>query len=256
LFGRIQAEPRARLLFWGGLLLPVVMILLGTVLAWLRDGALPLWFGRPQWERLAWAPLVTGISLGMVSLLAKLWPGFGRTLKQSGTAVSSEALRQVGYPTMVIVVSAAALGEEFLFRGGLQPWLGPAGAALAFGFSHGGWRIKEMWAYVLAASLSGLLFGLYYAWAGAIWAPVLAHLLHNVTALLLLGKRLVVSWRGGWPWVQLVEEEEAAEPGAPEGPVLPADPAAVEGLEEAVEEESGSPPPALSSAENGNERES
>lgn len=192
---------RGRLLLWGGLVSPLVMILVGWVLAW-RGGFSWSWV---DWPGLLLALPAAGLSLGGTSLLARLWPAFGRRLKQSGTTVSREALAAVGYPVMLVVVSAAALGEELLFRGGVQVWLGPLAAALLFGFSHGGWRIREMWAYVLAATLSGLLFSWLLRWG--VWAPVLAHLCHNLLAVLMLDKRVDLSWRGGLPRLRLVPEE-------------------------------------------------
>ncbi|HLO02691.1 MAG TPA: type II CAAX endopeptidase family protein [Symbiobacteriaceae bacterium] len=215
---------RGRLLLWGGLVSPLLMILVGGALAWLRLGGAPAWWAPVIWTRVTWAPVVAGASLGGTSLLAKLWPAFGRRLKQSGTSVSSEALAQVGYPVMLVVVAGAALGEEILFRGGVQPWLGPVVAALLFGLSHGGWRPREMWAYVLAATFSGLLFGWFMIWAGTVWAPVFAHLFHNMAAVLLLGKKVDVTWQGGWPRVRLVpdpDEVQSVVEGAPDAECPP-----------------------------------
>lgn len=245
---------RGRLLLWGGLVSPLLMILVGVLLAWLRG---PVWWlGPVAWGRAAWAPLVAIASLGGTGLLGKLWPAFGRQLKQSGTSVSSETLAQVGYPVMLVVVTGAALGEELLFRGGVQPWLGPVLAALLFGLSHGGWRLREMWAYVLAASLSGLLFGGYLIWAGTIWAPVLAHLGHNLLAVLMLGRKVDVSWEGGWPRVRLVPDGEAE---SPEGESVPpeAEPSPVD-LSSALTDEGtseGGDPPPLATSELSNERD-
>jgi membrane protease YdiL (CAAX protease family) len=212
---RIQSEQKERLLLWGGLVSPFLMALAGALLAWLRFGGAPDWLGPVDWSRVAWAPVVAVLSLGATALAARLWPAFGRRLKQSGTAASMEALQQVGYPVMLAVVAGAALGEELLFRGGVQPWLGVVGAALLFGLSHGGWRPREMWAYVVAAALSGLLFGWFYGWAGTIWAPVIAHLCHNVTAVLFLGRRVEFVWKRGWPRVRLVPEAGAPSEGPP-----------------------------------------
>lgn len=242
---------RGRLLLWGGLVSPLVMILVGGALAWLRLGGAPAWLGPLPWEKVALAPVVAVASLGGTSLLGKLWPAFGRRLKQSGTSVSGETLAQVGYPVMLVVVAGAALGEELLFRGGVQPWLGPFGAALLFGLSHGGWRIREMWAYVLAAALSGLLFGGYLIWAGTIWAPVLAHLGHNMAAVLLVGKKIDLSWEGG-PRIRLIPDPE---PGAESKPSTEIEPSAEpeptpEVVEEGAAEESPEAyPPALTTSE-------
>jgi membrane protease YdiL (CAAX protease family) len=83
---------------------------------------------------------------------------------------------------------AGPLAEELVFRGyvqgALRPFLGAngaiAGSALVFGYAHG-------LQYLLPIGLLGLLFGWLRERAGSLWAPFVAHAVHNgltlVTAL-------------------------------------------------------------------------
>jgi hypothetical protein len=85
-----------------------------------------------------------------------------------------------------------------------------------------------MWAYAVAASISGAVFGLAYRWTGNIWVPVTAHALHNLLSTLLMGKKVDVTWSGWLPQVRIVpeqiDEEEDAE-ALPEEDVLDEQPA-------------------------------
>ena len=93
-----------------------------------------------------------------------------------------------------LLIVAKALGEEFLFRGLLQPllcraWGVPAGialASLAFTVIHvvGGWRDPVS---LLNITLAGVWFGL-LAWrTGGISAPILAHAGYNWAEEMLFG---------------------------------------------------------------------
>lgn len=196
---------RLRLLVLAGLVAPAVMSLAGFGLAYIA---------RKEWLNLARGPdlkavglgvLTALISMGTVTMLHRMSKTFERALRNSGVRVGEDALRMAGYPVMLVIVSMAGVGEEILFRGGLQPIVGVIPAAVLFGFSHGGWR-REMWAYAVAASLSGLLFGLVYHVTGDLWVTVIAHALHNVAATFLLGKRVDFSWDGPVPRVRLVTD--------------------------------------------------
>lgn len=181
-------EQRLRLLLLAGVVAPAVMIALGILIAWLVRGELLfVMLQRFTWRAAGLGVLTAGLSMSVVYLLSKVSKKLEHALKESGVKVGEDALRMAGYPVMLVVVSAAGIGEEILFRGGLQPTLGVILTALLFGFSHGGWR-KDMWAYVVAASISGSIFGVAYAWSGDLWVSVIAHTLHNVAATVVLSR--------------------------------------------------------------------
>jgi len=177
---------RFRLLWIAGVVVPLVMSLVGAILAWSGTGNLPDIARLPDLRELLLGALTAGVSMGVVYVLSKTNKQLERALRDSGVRVGEEALRLAGYPVMLVVVSTAAFGEEMLFRGGLQPLIGLVLAALLFGFSHGGWR-KEMLAYAFAATISGALFGLSYWLTGDLWVPIVAHMLHNILATVVLG---------------------------------------------------------------------
>lgn len=181
-------EQRLRLLLLAGVVAPAVMIAVGMLIAWLVRGELLFTLlYRFTWRAAGLGALTAGLSMSVVYLLSKISKKLEQALKETGVKVGEEALRMAGYPVMLVVVSAAGIVEEILFRGGLQPTLGVVPTALLFGFSHGGWR-KDMWAYVVAASISGSIFGFAYAWSGDLWVSVVAHTLHNVAATVVLSR--------------------------------------------------------------------
>jgi membrane protease YdiL (CAAX protease family) len=201
---------RLRLLLIAGLAAPAGMVGSGLLIRQLaRRDAAGLLHG-PSLASLTWGAVTGLISMGLIALLYKSDKRLERAIRQSGMKVGLEALEMAGYPVMLTVVSAAAFGEEVLFRGGLQPVIGLIPAALLFGFSHGGWQ-REMWAYVLAAVLAGCLFGFLYQATGDLWAPIFAHMVHNLGSTLMLGRKLDVSWDGGWPRIRLVPEAHEEE---------------------------------------------
>lgn len=172
-----------------GLAVPAAMTLGGMVLAWIlrRD---PLWLtltaDQPWIPVLLWSLLGMGLSLGFTAGLASVWPQFARALEESGLRAGEDVLQVAGLPVMAAVVAVAGVGEEFLFRGGLQPSVGVVPAALLFGMAHGIWNLRDLWAYVLSAALAGVAFGGIYAHTGLLWSAVLAHAGHNLTVTLYL----------------------------------------------------------------------
>jgi len=85
-------------------------------------------------------------------------------------------------PVAVVLLGAAAgLGEEWLFRGIVQPLIGIVGASLAFGLAHiGGAR---MLAFGVWASAMGLVMGGLAAATGGLTAPIVAHGVYDMLAL-------------------------------------------------------------------------
>lgn len=180
---------RLGVFFMAGLAAPAGMVLVGAVLRWLLSGE-PL-LVELRWPfrggaAVFWGVLGMACSLAVTAGLAAVWPAFARSMERTGLKVGEEVLNVAGFPVMVAVVALAALGEEALFRGGLQPRLGVAAAAVAFGLAHGAWNLRALWSYVLAAMLAGLVFGLVYTYSGLLWSAILAHAGHNVLVTIYL----------------------------------------------------------------------
>jgi membrane protease YdiL (CAAX protease family) len=87
--------------------------------------------------------------------------------------------RELSGTGIAAVALSSALGEELLFRGLLQPWLGLWLQALAFGIVHSQLRGPSKWAWVAWATIMGLSFGAIYALSGSLLGPIAAHALIN-----------------------------------------------------------------------------
>lgn len=115
-------------------------------------GALVIVLTRRLVDRFAWA-----------QELARALRPFARDLTGTG---------------IVVVAVLSSVGEELLFRGLLQPWLGIWIQALLFGVLHQ-MPGRSRWAWVAWASIVGLLFGAVFAATGSLWGPLCAHALIN-----------------------------------------------------------------------------
>lgn len=75
---------------------------------------------------------------------------------------------------IVMLAVTSAFGEELLFRGLLQPWIGLWAQALIFGALHqvGG---PSRWVWMTWATLMGLAFGAMYWCTGSLVGPFISH---------------------------------------------------------------------------------
>ena len=97
---------------------------------------------------------------------------------------------------IVILALLAGGGEELLFRGVIQVWLAErapvwlalAVASLLFGAGH--WLSAS---YAVLASFIGAYLGILFLVSGNLLAPVIAHAVYDVVALLVLARRASVS---------------------------------------------------------------
>lgn len=79
---------------------------------------------------------------------------------------------------IVVLALLSAAGEELLFRGLLQPWMGLAPQALLFGLVHQ-MPGPSRWIWVSWALLVGLALGALFELTGSLVGPVVAHALVN-----------------------------------------------------------------------------
>ena len=79
---------------------------------------------------------------------------------------------------IVVLALLSALGEELLFRGLLQPWVGIILQALAFGFLHQV-RGPSRYVWMTWATAVGLVLGAIFQVTGSLLGPIAAHALVN-----------------------------------------------------------------------------
>lgn len=155
---------------------------LATALALaLRDG-LPWVYPNPwltlgPFESVGWS---VGLGAALAALLVGLTrfatPRFTWARRLHGdlrpTAHGLSAAR------IVVIALFSSLGEELLFRGLLQPWLGVLGAGLVFGLVH---QIPgpSRWVWAGWATVVGTALGAIFALTGSLAGPLVAHALVN-----------------------------------------------------------------------------
>ncbi|MHB8632874.1 MAG: CPBP family intramembrane glutamic endopeptidase [Thermoplasmatota archaeon] len=84
-------------------------------------------------------------------------------------------------PALALVLAAvAAWGEEVLFRGVLQPWLGVWGQAILFGLFHAGYGTILQFLVPLGL---GVAFGFIYRRTGNLWITIGAHFTFDAVQL-------------------------------------------------------------------------
>jgi membrane protease YdiL (CAAX protease family) len=183
--------------------------LVGGVLVWsTRDGVSP---PAPSRARAVRALLVGGVAVAGVQAVAHALQVGAVALGDGAAVVAVEAVNPVtktgtGVARYVLVgVGLTAVGEELLFRGAalgaFERRLPFHGANLAqaglFGLWHLAWPLTLALGpgkppvappvlalgTVLVTGLVGVVFGMLARATGTLWAPVLAHAVHNGVAV-------------------------------------------------------------------------
>jgi membrane protease YdiL (CAAX protease family) len=83
--------------------------------------------------------------------------------------------------SIVLIGALAGIGEEWLFRGVIQPAVGLVVASIAFGLAHIGGR--SMLAFGVWASGMGFVLGGLAILTGGLTAPIVAHGVYDMLAL-------------------------------------------------------------------------
>jgi len=83
---------------------------------------------------------------------------------------------------IVLIAGFSSLGEELLFRGLLQPWIGLLPQAVLFGIAH---QLpgESRWVWVCWSLLVGLACGAIFAATGSLVGPLIAHAVINAVNL-------------------------------------------------------------------------
>ena len=166
------------------LILALVTQGLLIVVAWLGSRALdvPLRIGDP-WRDGA-IGLVAAVALAGVNYLL-LVRAPANWIVNGVRAVYDEVLvplfARIGPIGVIVLGAAAGIGEEWLFRGVLQPVIGLAAASVVFGLAHVSG--KRMLSFGVWATGMGLLMGGLAIATDGLMAPMVAHGVYDMLAL-------------------------------------------------------------------------
>ena len=205
-FGGLQLEelaahtdPKAgRALLFSQLAYTLILFALpGLYLAqrWKENSAIPP-LQKPNWtwkeSLMAWS--ILPLSLPVLSFLTENWANLASQWdfmapSFSAASTSNQVVEKMVFAStrsdqllsVFTFVIAAALAEEWLFRGAIQrvlhsrtaPWLAVALAGLAFALGHLNFI---QWPFLLGA---GMILGFVYWISGRLWVSMGAHVLHN-----------------------------------------------------------------------------
>jgi membrane protease YdiL (CAAX protease family) len=137
-----------------------------------------VWRAGLLWGLLAAAALAA-INLALLRYGGDAWPG--HSLRHVCRLVVRPLFGQLRLWQIALISLLAGLGEELLFRGVLQPFIGVVAASLVFGAVHVGGR--SFVGYGAWAATIGLFFGGLAVWTGGLTAPVVAHAMYDALAL-------------------------------------------------------------------------
>jgi membrane protease YdiL (CAAX protease family) len=153
------------------------MALLGLLIAAGRGDPDVYRIGEPAAWQLLLGPLV-GVAAGLIVVgltrLATRHFQWARDLHAS----FKDLLGPLTGREIVILAVASSIGEETLFRGALQPWLGVWLQAVVFALLHVG-PGKRFVPWTISALVLGVAFGWLAVWTENLGAPIAAHFTIN-----------------------------------------------------------------------------
>ncbi len=165
---------------------------LGVLLWWISDRPLA-GFVTVDLKQIA---LGIGLGLAMIAVAAATFHGLPQ-LAEKLTRLQAKNFafleKRLSMPVIIFFSICAGVGEEALFRGGLQTLMGdyvslPLAvifASLIFALIH---FAKPLIAVIIFAI--GALFGVFYIWSGSLLAVMIGHALYDVYAIWFLQKEM------------------------------------------------------------------
>ena len=155
------------------------------LLVWSRRGS-PLLHPAPRWALPPESAHAWSLALGLVfACLLVLGSRFTVQRYEWARRLHAELrpfARGLSPMGLVVLAILSSLGEELLFRGLLQPWMGLLPQALLFGIVH---QLPgpSRWVWASWAFAVGLVFGAMFEWTGSLVGPLAAHALVNALNL-------------------------------------------------------------------------
>ena len=159
------------------------------------------WSGREaeRFVSVSTAEVLQGLALGgaLIVIALALFRGFPR-LSEKLVRMQADTYAflgpKLGLPAIVFISLCAGVGEEALFRGGLQTFLGDEfGAPLAILISSALFALIHLGKPVITALLLvvGAMFGVMYWLTGSLLAVMIGHTLYDIWALRYLHREFV-----------------------------------------------------------------
>lgn len=143
----------------------------------------------------SYKPMLIGVAVGLAMAFSGLAlfavsravPAFGqvRDLIENFLIPMISELKPID---LVIMAVISGFCEEIFFRGVAQAQFGLVITALAFGLFHDP-SFRHI-SYAIIAFIYGLVLGGLYMWTGNLWAPIIAHITHNLVSLYILRYRI------------------------------------------------------------------
>jgi uncharacterized protein len=126
-----------------------------------------------------------GIGVGFLVLAGVFI--LGLVLERTDVPTENPQLEAMGsimtLPLALAVSLAAAFGEEILFRGVLQRWLGVWGQAVVFGLAHASYGTPLQ---IILPFVLGVVFGYLVKRGFRLWVPIAAHFTLDFVVLMAL----------------------------------------------------------------------
>jgi membrane protease YdiL (CAAX protease family) len=91
---------------------------------------------------------------------------------------------RLGLGDALVISLAAGIGEEFFFRGLLQPYLGIVLTSILFSLAHFAFELKRFYKLAILYFFIGILFGVVYELFQSLWVPLIFHVLYDFLAII------------------------------------------------------------------------
>jgi uncharacterized protein len=192
-----RTPPPSRVTLGGAMVLLGVQALIMGGLGWL------LWTwsapSRPAFVSFSISQACLGLAFALVLIasavaLFRCFPRAGERLVRLQADTYAFLGPRLGWPAILFISLCAGVGEEALFRGGLQTWLsGYVGPLPAIALSAAIFALVHLGRPVITAMLFvvGALFGVVFWLTGSLFAVMLAHVLYDIWALRYLHREFV-----------------------------------------------------------------
>lgn len=163
----------------------VFSVALGLGIWWL-SGRAPDLFVTVDLRQIALGLVLGGVLTGIIALLQRIFADRARALILEQSKRYPFDISRLGWPFIVAISISAGVGEEALFRGGLQTIAGDyLGPVLAIALSNLVFALIHLTRPVLTGILFliGLYLAIAYAVTDSLIAVMIAHALYDIWAL-------------------------------------------------------------------------